>query len=500
MQNIVIPISAAPSQARAPDSGGSGGAEGAGGLFGLLMSAQLANENSSNGIGKKTAENCTDPLAALLVSALLQGSIFYQVNANTEVVTETNQQQQASTGPSATAGSAGSALSALMELAGGKGAAGIRQALAENPQFLSEWKALLMQASDGKGSGGKGSGGESSAGPAQLLNGQDRKALKEFLVQLAGGETVETATPAAQGGAQALEEIRRLFAALIEGEPAAQNVSAAAQTASAAAQEGAPEAGMPLQAAVQEQANPQPALNADIPRQAAAEPQPEGTTLPAAQAVQSNADQASAEGGQSQLAEAAQGDAAMADKPAKAESKKDPPDFSFVLKAAHGRETSSAVSHGAKADAPAAGTAQQAFDNIVDKITSMRTASQKEMEISLKPDFLGKVVIKLSMDEGGLVAKITASNPKVQDAFLNQAGALQNSLAEQGLKDVRIIVTSSSVPDASLQQQAERRGQERRDQGRRNAVIVDAAEGPAASAPLSAYEQIYHTGTINYLA
>jgi flagellar hook-length control protein FliK len=123
------------------------------------------------------------------------------------------------------------------------------------------------------------------------------------------------------------------------------------------------------------------------------------------------------------------------------------------------------------------------------------------MEISLKPDFLGKVVIKLSMDGGGsLIAKISASNPKVQDAMMNQAGALQSSLEAQGLKDVRIVVTSSAVADASLQQQADRRGQGDDSRNRRNAVVVDAADAADPSSPLSAYEQAYRTGSINYLA
>jgi flagellar hook-length control protein FliK len=285
-----------------------------------------------------------------------------------------------------------------------------------------------------------------------------------------------------QNAAQALNEIRRLFEGLLAGAYGASDAEDA-ETGRAPAQGASP---------VRDTG---PAQDADPAHDAEAGP-PARSTLPDAFAAR-GAEQALTEDGQAQLSEKAESEPSV--KTAATDQKKDPVDFGFVLKAAHGGETAPAVAGNEGPDAPAA-AARQAFDSIVEKITSMRNASQQEMEISLKPEFLGRVVIRLSMDGDALVAKIAASDPKVQDAFLAQANALQSSLAEQGLKDVRVVVTSAFVPDASLQQQAEGRAQERYGRGRRNAVVVDAAEPAASPSPLSAYEQVFRTGQINCLA
>lgn len=141
----------------------------------------------------------------------------------------------------------------------------------------------------------------------------------------------------------------------------------------------------------------------------------------------------------------------------------------------------------------------EAFESIVQSITGLKESSTREMQIQLKPEFLGKVTIHLAMEEGGLVARIAAANPRVQDSFLSQAASLQAVLADQGLKDVRVVVTSSSVQDPNLQQQADRRGQSQQQQQKRNRFAVEAAESSASPA-LRAYEALYGTSAINYLA
>lgn len=475
MENIILPTVASPPQARAPDPGASGGTEGAGGIFGMLLSAQLAKGDSPNGIGKKAAEKNAYIGSALLISALVQGSIFSQGNIEQPGTNENGQQSPAATAASPAAGT--NALAALMELLKAKGQDGLKQFADANPQFASALNALLGQ-----------SGGQESL--QGLPAGQKGEALQTLLAALAPEEAqeqnaAETASP--QTGTQALEEIRQMFAALIAEAPEGSSPRDAGTAQGASA----------VPAALQPAENEQTAVPSGNAAQVLS---PEASVLPSALSAQGGSEQAPADGGQPKLAAQAEGVNAASLKPAEAQQKKETVDFGFVLKAGQGQETS-AASQGAKAGAPAAEVPRQAFDSIVEKITSMQTASQNEMEISLKPDFLGKVVIRLSMDDaGGLVAKIAASNPKVQDAFLAQANALQNALSGQGLKDVRVVVTSSSVPDAALQQQADRRGQDRGDRNRKNAVIVDAAETADAASPISAYEQVYRTGSVNCLA
>jgi flagellar hook-length control protein FliK len=141
-----------------------------------------------------------------------------------------------------------------------------------------------------------------------------------------------------------------------------------------------------------------------------------------------------------------------------------------------------------------------AFDSIVQSIATLRESTGKEMEIQLKPEFLGRVVIRLTMDGEGLVARIAAANPRVQQALQGQAGELQATLAGQGLKDVRVVVTAPPTPETSLQQQADRRGQGQREQHRRGRGAAAGVSDPLETRALLAYEAAYSAGTINYLA
>lgn len=461
MENIVQPVSAAPSQARAPNAAASGGKEGAGGLFGLLLSAQTADGNTPNGIEKKAAENCTDPMASLLISAMLQGSIFIQNNS--QEGTSENNSQQVSTGLSASAQSGASSISALMALLNQKGSTGSGPLSGAEAQLLSQLKALLGQA------------GDSGELPAQLT-GQSGETAESVLSSLSGdGVQGGEAAGGSQAGAQALDEIRRLFADLVATERNSGQGPAAKSLPNDPAQ---------IRQEADETQQPSPAQGALFQAPAPAQ-QPGG--------------KASSGGADAMLSGKAGDKAVIAAKHADANEKTGVTAFGAAMKAAHS-QTDILAAQDTKKSGDAAVEARQAFDSIVDRITSMKNTSQKEMEISLKPDFLGKVVIHLTMDGGSLVAKISASNPKVQDAMMSQASALQSSLEAQGLKDVRVVVTSSSVADASLQQQADRQSRGDGSRNRRNAVVVNAADSTEASSPLSAYERAYSTGSINYLA
>jgi flagellar hook-length control protein FliK len=352
-----------------------------------------------------------------------------------------------------------------------KGSAGAGQLSDADAQALSKLKALLAQ---GGGSGEM----------QQPLSGQNGETLEALLASLSSGNAQAGATAGVpQTGTQALDEIRRLFAELVASEQTAEGAQgAAAQSASTPSL---------LKDALPAQQSPQ---DAAAPKQAT-----QGALFQAIAPGQRGDGKAATGGGAGLLSGKAEDKTASAAKHAGADEKTGVSGFDATLKAVRTQPETLAAQDSKKSGETAA--ARQAFDSIVDRITSMTNSSQKEMEISLKPDFLGKVVIKLSMDGGGsLIAKISASNPKVQDAMMNQAGALQSSLEAQGLKDVRIVVTSSAVADASLQQQADRRGQGDDSRNRRNAVVVDAADAADPSSPLSAYEQAYRTGSINYLA
>ncbi len=143
----------------------------------------------------------------------------------------------------------------------------------------------------------------------------------------------------------------------------------------------------------------------------------------------------------------------------------------------------------------------EAFDTMVDTLSALRQGPRSEMEIHLKPDFLGKVVIKLTLEEGSLVARISASNAGVQEAFQAQAPSLTAALQQQGVKDVTVLVAHDAAAGGMLDHStSSRHNQNPREQRRRAAISLDVADKSDAVRAAQAYEQFWRSGTINYLA
>ena len=57
------------------------------------------------------------------------------------------------------------------------------------------------------------------------------------------------------------------------------------------------------------------------------------------------------------------------------------------------------------------------------------------MKSQLKPEYLGKLSIKLMMDNDGIKAHIKASDASVKGLIMDQLPALQEALKEKGLTD-----------------------------------------------------------------
>lgn len=156
----------------------------------------------------------------------------------------------------------------------------------------------------------------------------------------------------------------------------------------------------------------------------------------------------------------------------------------------------------APAQTTEAATGAQVYDQLVDRIQTMRTDGQEQMVIQLKPESLGRLTIRLTMSEGGLVAQLAAANPKVQESLAAQAATLANTLSEQGLKDVRVVVTSTAVAEAGIDQQLS--GQNRNGQGqgsRRGWAGLESDPAGTQVAPVfQAYEEAGRPGTVDRLA
>jgi flagellar hook-length control protein FliK len=484
MENIVMASVTGLPVADGKTTAGGGTAKagkGMNGLFGLLIATEITKLTGSAKNGQKTdTAAVTDPMMALLMSALIQG--------NTPLVTtpavDGTAQQTDQTGSVTEAG------------AGSLSGAALLQSILQQPGGKEKLAKLILvklmqnqepsvQETSGDSQVSQGSADFTSMMAKAGLNAKGVEGLGNLkaLIKILNADALPSqAEPAAIG---VLQQIKKLFTDIIENQTDTED-SAVMPTAVQTTPSSPLTLALPVNGGGQQGADEAAqGLFKDL------------VALLGGGDTATNA--ADAQGGQAAAAPDAAKDGAVKTEGA-GSTKKELTDFSAAIRAYHGQTAKVAGSSQAEAKVEAVKKSSQVFDNIVESITSMQNSSLKEMEIRLKPDFLGKIVIKLSMDSDGMVAKIVASNPKVQEAFMSQATSLANSLSDQGLKDVRIVVTSSSVQDASLQQQADRHNQGQQEKNKRNQIVVDAADVSGISQPLLAYEQAYRTGTVNYLA
>ncbi len=73
------------------------------------------------------------------------------------------------------------------------------------------------------------------------------------------------------------------------------------------------------------------------------------------------------------------------------------------------------------------------FNQIVERAKMVLKDAQTEMEMTLKPESLGKLTLKLVSENGTVVANITTESYQVKQTIESNMAQLQNSLKEQGL-------------------------------------------------------------------
>lgn len=490
------------------------------GLFGLMVTQELARLAAPVlGEGKQEGQGAGNPMMALLMQAfmagLAQGSGTAPGNG-TEPTTGTETQSD----PPEAVEAAAEAQAAVYE---GAQPQAIEMAVMLLQLLFPdrEQQAALKELAAAKEAGGSAPlkalaaalQNEVAANPPAIVPaGQEQEEFASLFQALADAGDGTAAGRAAKGMPRALEEIRQLFLELIDGgQPAGQPPSAEAAPEQDAVDGGGSNAAPPVDRGHGVGSSAAPPVNrghdvgkpADIAGMLVSRLE---TLIKGIRAIQAASGQSltpiTAQARSQSTTEAVAvhaGQAAPDTEPV--EQTQESAVIHTAMRAYHanGPVAVPAASAEHKAVAEAARPGAEAFENIVESIRSLTGAAHKEMEIQLKPEFLGKVTIRLTMDEGGLVARITAANPRVADSFQAQAGTLQASLTEQGLRDVRVVVAGTTVQDPSLQQQTDRRGHGQHQQQKRGRFAVEAPEQTGGRA-LLAYEALYSTGTVNYLA
>lgn len=83
---------------------------------------------------------------------------------------------------------------------------------------------------------------------------------------------------------------------------------------------------------------------------------------------------------------------------------------------------------------------QDIMEQIVKKVELLNKANNSEMTIQLKPEFLGKMMIKLIMDDGVLTARFTTESQQVKNLLEANLNSLKQNLEANGIKVERTEV------------------------------------------------------------
>lgn len=114
---------------------------------------------------------------------------------------------------------------------------------------------------------------------------------------------------------------------------------------------------------------------------------------------------------------------------------------------------------------------------IVDKMTAQAENGRHEFDIQLKPDYLGKLNIKLTMENGEMKMLIKTEELAVKGMFAEQLPSMQDALKEKGIVISNIDVVYDDQSFLNGQQQAfkQREGNSGNQRKWKSSQIVNAA-------------------------
>lgn len=117
-------------------------------------------------------------------------------------------------------------------------------------------------------------------------------------------------------------------------------------------------------------------------------------------------------------------------------------------------------------------TRENLFDTMVERLEVMREDGVSTMSVELKPEYLGRVTLDLSMTDGGVSVRISASDPDVKGMIDGQIAALIENLSGKGVKIDRVDVVYAGVSSgeydafgANSKSNGGERGSRRRNRG-----------------------------------
>ena len=156
-----------------------------------------------------------------------------------------------------------------------------------------------------------------------------------------------------------------------------------------------------------------------------------------------------------------------------------------------------------KADVPQTTQTDFVKDNvmrIVDKLSTQVSDGKYDFDVELKPDFLGKVNIKLTMENGELRMHIKTDDIGVKGMFADQASAMQAVLKDKGISVTNIDITYQSQMQTGDDRQAHNQNSSKKQNSRTHASI-EKLGGTEMFEKMTEITGYTHTGSsVEYLA
>ena len=93
----------------------------------------------------------------------------------------------------------------------------------------------------------------------------------------------------------------------------------------------------------------------------------------------------------------------------------------------------------------ASDTAKSVSRQIADQVTMQVKAGNPQFEMELNPKELGKVTVKIAMQDGALTVEIAAANPKTQSMLLSNSGDIRSMLESTVNHPVQVLQASQDA-------------------------------------------------------
>ncbi len=135
---------------------------------------------------------------------------------------------------------------------------------------------------------------------------------------------------------------------------------------------------------------------------------------------------------------------------------------------------------------------------IVDKVSTRTAQERYEFDVELKPDFLGKVSIKLTMEDGNIRMQIKTDDMSVRSMLSDQTSALQSALKEKGVELTSVDIAYQS--QTSFDGGGGRPFEEQNGNAWQSSPYYAQADAAATDAVTESYSYYVGNSSVEYLA